>query len=268
MNMAILNNPMVEEAEVVSSPGNLFYKYGISLLLFLLIVVLVVWAGILISRPDILPVKNVRIEGEFRQLYPDRLQATVIDTVRGGFFNINVGVIKRVLLEEPWVQQVSVRRIWPDTITVTISEREAVARWGSNGLISKNGEYFEPESYDMSANLPLLDGPDNSHDLVLQQFRTFALILAESGQALSQLELNERRSWTAQLTDGPHLILGQADIQARMQRFIVFVNSSMKSYLQEIDTVDLRYTNGFAVRWKVNPRYTDEIGLENHGQES
>ena len=265
MNMAILNNPVMENPDQDKETGIPMYKYGISLVVLFVLTALVIWTGVLLKRPDILPIQNVRIEGEFRQLHPDHLQATVVDTVRGGFFNVNVDVIKSVLLNDPWVYQVSVRRIWPDTITVSISERVAVARWGVSGLLSVQGEYFDPGAYNAPDNLPVLYGPEDSHEQVLEYFQLFSELLSRSGLTITRLEMNERRSWLAVLSNGPQLILGRTDVQERMGRFLILVNSPLKTYLQKIDAVDLRYTNGFAVRWKADHRDEDQTGLENHG---
>jgi len=86
-----------EENLVPGTPTLPLKNIRSSLLLMLLITVSIVWVLITLTRPDILPIKRVRVEGEFQQLAPDRLEAIVTDTVRGGFFNVNVEVIKKFL---------------------------------------------------------------------------------------------------------------------------------------------------------------------------
>lgn len=234
-----------------------------SLLLMLLILVSIVWALMTLMRPDILPIKRVRVEGEFQQLAPDRLEAIVTDTVRGGFFNVNVEVIKQVLLSDPWVYQVTVLRNWPDSLTVQVTEQVAVARWGDSGLINPEGDIFTPDSHSFLAGLPVLRGPAETYRQMLKLYQQFQEILMGSGYEISGLTLNDRRSWTMRLSGGPLLILGRKNMMNRLERFVTYLNSGPIDSLREMETVDLRYTNGFAVRWKYE---SNQSGLgQNHG---
>ena len=248
---------------MVDSKSPSLKKIRSSLLLMLLIIVSMVWALMTLMRPDILPIKKVRVEGEFQQLAPDRLEAIVTDTVRGGFFNVNVEVIKKILLMDPWVHQVTVLRNWPDRLTVQVSEQVAVARWGDSGLINPDGVLFTPEPYTYPEGLPVLRGPTETYGQMLSQYQEFQKILMDTGYVISGLTLNDRRSWTMRLSNGPLLILGRKNILNRLARFVTYLKSGPSENLQEMETVDLRYTNGFAVRWKYK-LYNSELG-QNHG---
>ena len=241
-----------EEQMVAEKSGLPLLRFSPSLLLILLIMSLITWAAITLMTPDILPIRSVRVEGEFRQLSPDRLEAIVIDTVRGGFFNVNVDVIQKVLLRDPWVYQVTVRRNWPDSITVQVTEQIAVAQWGQQGLLNANGELFTPESYTYPKGLPELKGPENTYGQMLAQMKMFQQVLKNTGFGISELTLNDRRSWTVQLNNGPTLVLGRKNISKRMNRIASYMESGLNKNIQDMEVVDLRYTNGFAVRWKEN----------------
>ncbi len=67
------------------------------------------------------------------------------DKVRGGFFNLDVDAVRLALLGEPWVSEVTVKRIWPDALRVIVIEQIPVVRWGDSGLLNPAGEYFAPE---------------------------------------------------------------------------------------------------------------------------
>lgn len=258
MNSRVLETYPEEQmtAEETKLP---LHRFSFSLLLVLLIVSLVIWVSMTLMRPDILPIRSVRVEGEFRQLSPDRLEAIVIDTVRGGFFNVNVDVIQKELLKDPWVYQVTVRRNWPDSLTVQVEEQVAIAQWGQQGLINSDGKLFAPETYTYPKGLPVLQGPENTYSQMLAQLKLFQNVLKNTGYEISELTLNNRRAWTAQLTNGPLLILGRKNVSRRVDRITVYMKSGLKKNIQDMEIIDLRYTNGFAVRWKDNPN-NSELG--------
>lgn len=256
-----------EEQTVAEKPNLSFLGFKPGLLLIFLLVSLVIWVAITLMRPDILPIKSVRVEGEFRQLSPDRLEAIVIDTVRGGFFNVNVDVIQKVLLRDPWVYQVTVRRNWPDSLTVQVTEQVAVAQWGQQGLINSDGELFAPESYTYPKGLPILKGPENTYSRMLAQLILFQDVLKNTGYEISGINLNDRRSWKVRLTDGPLLIIGRKNVSTRMNRIAAYMQSGLNKNIQDMEIIDLRYTNGFAVRWKDNSK-NSELGQDYHGQKS
>jgi len=192
------------------------------------------------------------------------LEAIVTDTVRGGFFNVNVDVIQKVLLRDPWVYQVTVRRNWPDNITVQVTEQIAVAQWGELGLINSDGQLFTPESFTYPKGLPRLEGPGDTYSRMLAQMKIFQEELENTDYAISELKLNDRRSWSVQLTAGPLLILGRKNISKRMGRIVTYMKSGLQKNIQDMEIIDLRYTNGFAVKWKDNSN-TSDAGQNSHG---
>ena len=78
----------------------------------------------------------------------------------------------------------------------------------------------------------------------------------EARQALNQISLpisalvqDARGAWTLRLVNGLGLKLGKSELIERVQRFITLYPKTLYERLADIETVDLRYTNGLAVRW-------------------
>lgn len=238
------------------------------MILITIIFVLFIWGGLLLMNPGTLPIKNVRVEGEFRQLSPETLQATVTAVVRGGFFNVNVETIQEKLFQNPWVYMVTVSRNWPDGLSVQVTEQSAIARWGERGLINPDAELFSPGKDTYPENLPVLTGPENTYALLLERFNQIRDILLKSKHELSSLTLNDRRSWEFELVNGPLIILGKRDFTNRIDRVAKHVTLNLKDKLKQIKLIDMRYTNGFAVKWKRSNLGANKLELENYGQES
>lgn len=201
--------------------------------------------------PSTLPILQVHVEGEFRQLTPEAVEGIVGAEVRTGFFAVDVEAVRAALLGNPWVHDATVRRVWPDSLKVTILEQSAAAYWGVSALLNPHGVAFHPATASFPAGLVQLEGPAGSESLVLGRYRQLAAILEPHKQDLSSVHLSGRRAWSFQLKQGPHVIIGRADVDARLERFGRALGGVLASQLQDIQVVDMRYPNGFAVNRRI-----------------
>ncbi len=199
-----------------------------------------------LTRPDTLPISSVRIEGEFAHVTRDELQQAIAAAARGGLFNVDVTAIRRAAQTLPWVHHVTVRRVWPDGLRVSVTEQRAAAIWNDQGLLNDAGEPFYPGPANLPA-LPQLSGPDGSERLLLGHWRAMQKILAPLKLDVTRLAMDERRALIATLGDNMELILGRDEIYARVTRFTrMYTTLARRGAMRR---ADLRYSNGLAVRW-------------------
>ncbi len=200
----------------------------------------------LLTRPGTLPISSVRIEGEFAHVTRDELQQAIAAAARGGLFNVDVTAIRRAAQTLPWVHHVTVRRVWPDGLRVSVTEQRAAAIWNDQGLLNDAGEPFYPVPASLPA-LPQLSGPDGSERLLLGHWRALQKILAPLKLDVTRLSMDERRALIATLGDNMELILGRDEIYARVTRFTrMYTTLARRGAMRR---ADLRYSNGLAVRW-------------------
>ena len=228
-------------------------------LMAVLVTTVIVAGSLWMMKPATLPIKQVHIEGEFLRLDTNRMQELVSDKVRGGFFNINVAAIRNTLMALPWVKEVSVHRIWPDGLRVVVNEQTAVVKWNETGLLNDQGHYFAPEKDSFPNGLPVLEGPEDSQELLLKRLK---LLKQFYGLSVVRLRLNERRAWQFQLDSGLSVVLGRKDFENRIDRFVHVVIKNMGEKLSQAREIDMRYTNGFAVRWKQRAIENIESGVK------
>jgi len=228
-------------------------------LMAVLVVTVIVTGFLWMMKPATLPIRQVHIEGKFLRLDTFRLQELVTDKVRGGFFNIDVTAIRNALVALPWVNDVSVHRIWPDGLRVIVNEQIAVVRWNETGLLNEQGHYFSPEKESFPQDLPLLEGPEESQELLLERFN---LLKQTYGLSVVRLQLNERRAWKFELENGLSIVLGRKDFESRVERFVSVVMNNVGEKSSQAREIDMRYTNGFAVRWKQRVTKHIESGVK------
>ena len=199
--------------------------------------------------PEILPIKRVQISGLFVHLSPAELETKAADAIRGGFVTVSVAGIKRELVQDEWISEVAVRRVWPDSLLIYVTEHVPVALWGSSGLVSDEAAVFAPPQDTFPPGLPFLNGPRGSEAAVLEKYEYLKTELARRGMEIDMLVLTERRAWQFRLAGGPLVLLGRKDVEGRFERFFNFAIPYHAGSLLQAKSVDMRYTNGFAVNW-------------------
>ena len=63
-----------------------------------------------------MPFKVVRIDGQLRYLDRLQIERAVDGEIRGNFFTVDVERVHRAARDLPWIDRVSVRRVWPQTL--------------------------------------------------------------------------------------------------------------------------------------------------------
>lgn len=218
----------------------------------------------------LLPINSVQVIGELHGLKIDDLQQAMQSVTNGGFFSVDVRQIKQAAEQLPWAQTVSVRRVWPDTLEIAVTEQIAVARWNNDAVINEQGNLFYPRPEDMPVQLPQLNGPVGTHLQLLEHYKEIQLVLLEQGLSVSRISYNERRSLDVELTNGPRLLLGRVrdsrDSSNLIARFASAYQRSFKDKSGDIESVDLRYTNGIAIRWKKDSTASHVKNSKEHAQ--
>lgn len=218
------------------------------------------------------PLVEISVSGELKQLQPSRLERQMWQHLSqiqalgqsesiaaGGYIAADLSEFKQSLEQLPWVNEVSVRRRWPDGLLIQVREQQPVARWGTQGLVNEQGEVFSPAvlatetGQQQFGQLPTLSGPENRSLNLMAQYRDFNQLLRPLGLSLTGLEMEARGAWAMQLDNGIKLVVGRGQPIEKMQRFSEVYSTVLKRYAERIAQVDVRYTNGLAVTWREAP---------------
>lgn len=229
-----------------------FIKKGCTYLTVLLCLGGVTYGGIWLMQPDRFPITNVKIIGEHQRLSHQALETVISEKLTGGFFGVEVNVIRNALEAMPWVRHAYVRRVWPSQLVIQIEEAVPFARWNDEGIITVEGELIHPPSETVPNDLPRLEGPPGRHRWVWEQYRTMSEILAHSRCSVARLMLAKRGSWKMLLDNHILVVLGKSEINTRLERFVDAYQRLLATNRDKIAYVDLRYTSGLAVGWRRN----------------
>jgi len=230
------------------SPRRTAFRWGLGVALFAALGVATHRMSEALTDPNVLPLKRVRIVGQLTQLDRADLERAVSEVARGGFFTVDVQRVWRVARQLPWVEEVSVRRVWPSELRIHVKERVAVARWGDDGLLTARGVVFRPGNGKLPQDLPLLAGVDSQAPEVLKRHSELAARLAPLGLALSRLRQDARGAWWLSFTDGLAVAVGAEGVDMRLERFLRLYPQLASRGEGKLVEIDLRYPHGLTVR--------------------
>jgi cell division protein FtsQ len=203
-----------------------------------------------------LPIKYVRTEGVFQYLSKNEIKTVLQPLVMTGYFDADMQAIHSTVATLPWVDTVTVKRIWPDAIDIKIREKKPYARWGKNSLITERGVIFTPNNLEQFKNLTVVTGPEMQQVKVLEIMKGIKTALADQSMELTEFSVNDRWAWKIKLANGLEILLGRNEQLKKLQRYLKTLAVLKQEQVDAMAIVDLRYPNGYAVSWKPG---TEEI---------
>lgn len=213
------------------------------------------------------PLSTVTVDAPFERVSALEVEARMKGHLPGGFLSVDLGAICDDLEALPWVDRARIRRTWPHSLQVTLTEQVGAARWGEAGLLNTRGELFVEAARHVPPELPRLAGPDGTEWQVSQRYLDYRQQLLRVGYDLSEVVLDERGAWRVRLSNGIEVRLGRSNPDARMARFVRDFTPLVEGRSDRVQYVDMRYSNGFAVGWRPAPGVQPLEGSEADGAE-
>jgi len=200
------------------------------------------------------PVTQLTMQAEFKHVSAEQIRAAVLPRLGKGFFALNLDSVQKAVAALPWVESVEASKRWPDTLLLRVYERQPFARWNSSQLISQEGKVFTvPDAADY-AQLPDLRGPDDHLAEVVSFFADVQKAFAGTHLKITGVTLTDRGSWSVATDSGAQIVIGDRNQAGRrLRRFLDVYPQVIAGHDQGFVYADLRYTNGFAVKWPQAP---------------
>jgi|TARA_Y100000310_G_scaffold309522_1_gene353698 cell division protein FtsQ len=190
------------------------------------------------------------------------VERTAWRSIQGNYLNVDLNRIEAALETLPGIYQAMVRRVWPDALELGIVETQAMARF-------QNLDDPDEISADSYINLaptqilpvsPVLRGPKVQRETLVAVFFSIFPLLQEVGLAPLELSVNKAGRWALVLQPQGALadvhfsiLFGRDGVVEKVDRFARSYSIALRGKVDLIAKVDMRYANGFAVRWHQDP---------------
>ncbi len=204
-----------------------------------------VWSGIL-------PVNKIAIVGEVEHLEQAQLAKILSTKEFSGMLSIDLQKLRNKVIQLPWVKEVQIRKIWPDTLSFSVEEFQAIAQVNQSYLTDE-GVLIERGSYITSQPVLQLD-IDSAHMekgpellILLEKLQQVQARLAKHQLQVDKVKISENNSWLIQIENKFLIKTGRKKQLERIEKFVrIYAVIKDKKLLESID---LRYSNGLAVKF-------------------
>jgi cell division protein FtsQ len=201
-------------------------------------------------NPESFPITTVQVKGQYPHIKPQVLQEVITPYTKKSFFAFSPWKLRAALQQIPWVGTANIRRVWPTTVEVTITEKQPIALWNGQALMAADGSLFTPHVLIYSKELPRLSGPKDQEAMLFASMQKMNQLLHPLNLTVQQLILSPRHSWSLMLSNHIQVVMGQDNIWLRLEQFIETYPKVIGDKAGQALSVDLRYPNGMAVQWR------------------
>ncbi len=226
-----------------------------SMLVLLLVVAMM--SGLIQS--DRWRITQLEVAAEYDRITPEQLRLMVAKTPERSFFRLDAEEVKSNIESMSWVRYAHVVKQWPDTLKITIKEHQAIAIWNGKDLLNQSGEVFQVDAVDHLNALPRIFGFAEDSKMTLENFNRFNQLLQPVGYEIREAHVNNRGDWRLILRNGLEVLLGTEKHEARILRLADTWDQLLKTAERLPERVDLRYSNGYVVRWREQEEYFEQV---------
>ncbi|MBF2720255.1 cell division protein FtsQ [Psychrobacter sp. NG254] len=228
-----------------------FVKYLFMVLVLGLLVLILVMGGKALrdAPPAEIHVSNKDLSvGQYHALQDVMDQQQV-----SSFFTSDLQALRDITMGLAWVDQVSISRDWQRGIVVTALPKQAVANFGTERLVDAKGSVFVPvDSQDLTQQrFATLQGEMNQAPVIMQQMQQVNDWYAPLGMQVDDIILSPRMTWLIRFDNGLRVIVDNENTAQKLLNLSQLLGHQLSTRRDEMQSVDLRYKNGFTIAWNV-----------------
>ena len=189
----------------------------------------------------------VSLSGQ-RQVSREEIFAAAGVTESSSLLFLDVADARARLEAIPWIAEATVRKLYPDRLQITVTEREAFALWqvqGKVSVIAADGTTLSAKVEPRLTTLPFVVGPGAA-----AKARSFLAILDKHpvirDQVRAAILVGERR-WNLRLKNGIDVRLPENEVETALTR-LAQLDRDKHLLTRDIVAVDMRLADRLAIR--------------------
>ena len=189
------------------------------------------------------PIEEIDIISSDKK-YNDKRLNKYIDSIYGNDLLLSdIDMIQKKIISDEWISDVEVIKSFPSKLSIRIIQHEPIAIY-NNQIMSKSGKLIGT-SINLD-NLPVIADKENrpaeAYDILLSTL----VSLKKINLVVKKIEIYH--SLIKIYTTSMVLISDKTNFNKNIQRLVPSFSSLQNTYGKNITSIDMRYSNGFAIK--------------------
>ena len=189
------------------------------------------------------PIKEIDIISSDKK-YNEKKLNEYIDSIYGNDLLLsNIDMIQKNIISDEWISNVEVIKSFPSKLSIRIIQHEPLAIY-NNQIMSKSGLLIN-SSRNLD-NLPIIVDKENRPTAAYYTLSSTLVSLKKIDLVVKKIEIYH--SLIKIYTKSIVLISDKTNFKKNIQRLVPSFSDLKNSYGKDITSIDMRYSNGFAIK--------------------
>ena len=196
-----------------------------------------------ISDYFVYPIEEVEITSTTSNYDTEKINDIVVSIHGQDLLSLDLSDVKRNIRSDDWIRDVKIKKSFPDTLEIIIIPQQPYAIYNSK-IMTIDGTVIGASL--MQLDLPIIIDHTNDSQSSMNTMILTSKLLKKIDLDIKKIEIHD--SIIKVFTSANILISDRVNYENNLNRLVVTFHDLQKLFKREIKSIDMRYSNGFAIK--------------------
>ena len=196
-----------------------------------------------ISDYFVYPIEEVEITSTTSNYDTEKINDIVVSIHGQDLLSLDLSDVKRNIRSDDWIRDVKIKKSFPDTLEIVIIPQQPYAIYNSK-IMTIDGTVIGASL--MQLDLPIIIDHTNDSQSSMNTMILTSKLLKKIDLDIKKIEIHD--SIIKVFTSANILISDRVNYENNLNRLVVTFHDLQKLFKREIKSIDMRYSNGFAIK--------------------
>ena len=211
--------------------------------IFIIIIFCLLSLIVYTSDSFVYPIEEIEITSTTSN-YDNKKIDDIVASIQGqDLLSLDISDIKRSIRSDDWIRDVEIKKSFPDTLEIIIISQKPFAIYNAK-IMMIDGTIIESPS--LPLDLPIIIDYTNDSVNSMNIMILTDKLLQKIDLDIKQVEIHN--SLIKVFTSTNILISDRVNYEVNLNRLVISFQDLKKLFKREIKSIDMRYSNGFAIK--------------------
>ena len=211
--------------------------------IFIIIIFFLLSLILYISDYFVYPIEEVEVTSTTSNYDTEKINDVVVSIYGQDLLSLDLSDIKRSITSDEWIRDVEIKKSFPDTLEIIIIPQQPYAIYNSK-IMMLDGTVIGNSS--LSLDLPIIVDHTNDSLSSMNIMILTRKLLQKIDLDIKKVEIHD--ALIKVFTSTNILISDRINYEVNLKRLVITFQDLQRLFKREIKSIDMRYSNGFAIK--------------------